>query len=146
MIPGFVLRRDVAILKNVLPAKRVSPPIYISGSFNADKLDEYVVFVTPTALQLSIFSKIPHPDRLGDVIQSSTAESLALINILTKVSDSPMLLKATADKAKADRKDARQRSDLEQASRLMPERAQIDDVSLSGAIDELNNFALTSHA
>ncbi|KAG6878548.1 hypothetical protein C0993_004447 [Termitomyces sp. T159_Od127] len=114
--------------------------------FNVEKLDEYVVFVTPTALQLSIFSKILHPDRLDDLIQSSTAESLALINILTKVSNSPILLKATADKAKADRKDTRQRSDLEEASRLIPEHAQIDDVTLSGTINEFNNFALTSLA
>ncbi|KAG6891751.1 hypothetical protein C0992_006172 [Termitomyces sp. T32_za158] len=123
---SFVLRRDSTILKNVLPPKH-----------------EYVVFVTPTALQLSIFSKILHPDRLDDLIQSSTAESLALINILTKVSNSPILLKATADKAKADCKDTLRRSGLEEASRLIPEHAQIDDVTLSGAISEIDNFALT---
>lgn len=99
-------------------------------------LDEYVVFVTPTALQLSIFTKILHPDKLDDLAQSSTAESLALINMLTKVSNSPILLKATADKAKA--KDGSsiktiQKVGVDEALRLLPERAQIDDVSLSGA-------------
>lgn len=114
------------------------------GSFNARELDEYVVFVTPTTIQLSIFMKILHPDRLDDLIQSSTAESLALINILTKVSNSPILLRATADKAKANCKDTLQKSGLEEASRLIPERAQIDDVTLSGMTREIDNFALTN--
>ncbi|KAH0589308.1 hypothetical protein H2248_005070 [Termitomyces sp. 'cryptogamus'] len=114
---SFVLRRDATILKNVLPPKH-----------------EYVVFVTPTALQLSIFSKILHPDRLDDLVQGSTAESLALINVLTKVSNSPILLKATTDKAKANSNDTLQRSGIEDASRLIPEHAQIDDVTLSGKL------------
>ncbi|KAG6862305.1 hypothetical protein C0995_016003 [Termitomyces sp. Mi166 len=83
---------------------------------------------------------------LDDLIQSSTAESLALINVLTKVSNSPILLKATADKAKADSKDTLQRSGVKEATRLIPEHAQIDDVTLSGMICEINSFALTNLA
>jgi DNA repair and recombination protein RAD54B len=97
--------------------------------------DEYIVFVTPTSLQLSIFSRILHPDKLDDLAQSSTAESLALINMLTKVSNSPILLKATADKAKVgtnDRCSTLQKASLDDALKLLPERVQVDDVSLSG--------------
>ncbi len=64
--------------------------------------DEYVVFITPTDLQVSIFSKLLQPDKLEDLVQGSTAESLALMNLLTKVSNSPILLKATADKEGAN--------------------------------------------
>jgi hypothetical protein len=98
-------------------------------------IDEYIVFVTPTSLQLSIFSKILHPDKLGDLAQSSIAESLALINILTKVSNSPILLKTTADKAKLGAKDhgrTLQKINLDDILKMLPERAQVDDVSLSG--------------
>ncbi|RDB25350.1 DNA repair and recombination protein RAD54B [Hypsizygus marmoreus] len=117
---SFVLRRDASILKNILPPKH-----------------EYVVFVTPTSLQLSIFSKILHPDKLDDLVQSSTAESLALINILTKVSNSPILLKATADKAKDKSANTIQRAGVDDALKLLPDRAQIDDVSLSGKLRAL---------
>jgi DNA repair and recombination protein RAD54B len=93
------------------------------------------VFVTPTSLQLAMFSKILHPDKLDDLAQSSAAESLALINTLTKVSNSPILLKATADKAKVgsnDHGNTLQLACLHDALKLLPERVQIDDVSLSG--------------
>ena len=100
--------------------------------------DEYVVFVTPTALQLSIFSKILNPDRLDNIIEHSTAESLALINILTKISNSPILLKAVADKEKAkigQGQDNRERTTVvEEAVKLLPERAQVEDLSLSGEV------------
>jgi DNA repair and recombination protein RAD54B len=95
-----------------------------------------VVFVTPTSLQLSIFAKILHPDKLDYVIQGSTAESLALINLLTKISNSPILLKATADKANrisAD-SDSIKRRGVDDALKLLPEKAQIEDMSLSGNV------------
>ncbi|KAG5646280.1 hypothetical protein DXG03_003876 [Asterophora parasitica] len=106
--------------------------IILSGTPIQNDLNEYVVFVTPTALQLSIFSKILHPDKLDDLVQSSTAESLALISMLTKVSNSPILLKATVDKAKVSSGNALQRASVEEALHLIPERAQIEDVNLSG--------------
>ena len=68
-------------------------------------------------------------------MQSSTAESLALINTLTKISNSPILLKATADKAKANTGgDAIKRAGMEDALKLLPQKAQIEDFSLSGTI------------
>lgn len=97
--------------------------------------DEYVVFVTPTTLQLSMFSKILQPDRLIDLVQSSTAESLALINILTKISNSPILLKAAADKAKIKTTgDAPYilRTGVDEALGLLPDTTHFGDFSLSG--------------
>ncbi|KAI0266687.1 P-loop containing nucleoside triphosphate hydrolase protein [Gloeopeniophorella convolvens] len=124
---SFVLRRDASILKNYLPPKY-----------------EYVVFVTPTALQVSIFSKILNPDRLDNIIQHSTAESLALINMLTKISNSPILLKAVVDKAKAKRNQGEDNvaktTVVEEAVKLLPERAQVEDVSLSGKLAALANL------
>ena len=95
-----------------------------------------MVFVTPTALQLTIFAKILNADKLDNLMQSSTAESLALINMLTKISNSPILLKATADKAKklGDEADSTiKRAGVEDALKLLPERVQVEDMSLSGA-------------
>ncbi|KAJ7078907.1 SNF2 family N-terminal domain-containing protein [Mycena belliarum] len=123
---SFVLRRDATLLQNYLPPKH-----------------EYVVFVTPTRLQLSIFSKILNPDKLDDLARSSTAESLALINMLTKISNSPILLRATADKAKAAGTDVRntiQRAGVDDALSLLPENAQIDDMSLSGKLTALSKL------
>ena len=93
------------------------------------------MFVTPTSLQLSIFSKILNPEKLENLIQSSTAESLALINLLTKISNSPILLKAAADKAKTqggESSNAINRIGVEEAVKLMPAKAQIEDISFSG--------------
>ena len=75
-----------------------------------------------------------NPDKLDNIIHDSTAESLALINMLTKVSNSPILLQAVADKANHgdnDVKKAKTRA-VEEAVKLLPERAQVEDVSLSG--------------
>ncbi|KAJ7928623.1 SNF2 family N-terminal domain-containing protein [Mycena leptocephala] len=122
---SFVLRRDATLLQNYLPPKH-----------------EYVVFVTPTRLQLAIFSKILNPDKLDDLAQSSTAESLALINMLTKVSNSPILLKATADKEKAAGVDRNtiKRAGVDDALKLLPENAQIEDMSLSGKLTALSKL------
>lgn len=92
-----------------------------------------MVFVTPTALQLSIFFKILHPDRLDDLVKTSTAESLALINTLIKISNSPILLKATLDKNKSvDSNLSVQRAAIYEAVKMIPEKVKIDDMSLSG--------------
>jgi DNA repair and recombination protein RAD54B len=81
-----------------------------------------------------MFSKILHPAHLDDVIQSSTAESLALISILTKISNSPILLKAAADNAKGKNKATAsiQRKGVCEALQHLPERTHIADVKLSG--------------
>ena len=92
--------------------------------------------MTPTALQLSIFSKILNPDKLDNIIQDSTAESLALINMLTKISNSPILLKAVADKAKSKVNhggdNVAKTTVVQEAVKLLPEGARVEDMSLSG--------------
>jgi DNA repair and recombination protein RAD54B len=95
---------------------------------------EYVVFITPTRLQLSIFAKILNPDKLDSLVQGSTAESLALINLLTKISNSPILLKAVSDKAKIDGAGGLRSAGVEEALKLLPEHAEIEDFSLSGIV------------
>jgi DNA repair and recombination protein RAD54B len=65
-------------------------------------------------------------------MQSSTAESLALINLLTKISNSPILLKATADKVQCNGGENIMRAGLDEALNLIPGKAKIEDISLSG--------------
>ncbi|CCM04370.1 uncharacterized protein FIBRA_06543 [Fibroporia radiculosa] len=128
---SFVLRRDATILKKYLPPKH-----------------EYVVFVTPTKVQLSIFNKILTADRLDNLVRNSTAESLALINMLTKISNSPILLKATLDQAKnrADQGgDVIKKNAIEEALKLLPERARVDDVTLSGKLTALAHLLRALH-
>lgn len=98
-------------------------------------IDEYIIFITPTPLQLEIFHKILSPDRVDDLIeQSTTAESLALIGILTKISNSPILLRATAESAKEKERSMFHKRNFTEAANLVPEKAQIDDMSLSGML------------
>ncbi|KAF8920583.1 SNF2 family N-terminal domain-containing protein [Mucidula mucida] len=121
---SFVLRREATILGNYLPPKH-----------------EYVVFITPTSVQLSIFAKILHPDKLEDLVKGSTADSLALINLLTKISNSPILLKATADKAKTDGKSENlKNTSIREALSLIPDGARIEDMSLSGKLTVLSRL------
>ncbi|KAL0956101.1 hypothetical protein HGRIS_002269 [Hohenbuehelia grisea] len=126
---SFVLRREATLLKNYLPPKH-----------------EYVVFITPTKLQLSIFQKVLNPEKLDSLIEGSTADSLALINILTKISSSPILLKASADKARdklgANNNSLRKSGALD-ALKLLPERAEIEDMTLSGKLTALSNMLKT---
>ncbi|KAI9001004.1 SNF2 family N-terminal domain-containing protein [Trametes punicea] len=128
---SFVLRREASMLKKYLPPKH-----------------EYVVFVTPTKLQLSIFEKLLSHDKLDSLVRNSTAESLALINMLTKISNSPILLKATADQARLkaqEGSDVVKRNAIEEALKLLPERTQVEDVSLSGKLIALATLLRALH-
>jgi DNA repair and recombination protein RAD54B len=91
---------------------------------------EYVVFITPTALQLAMFDKMLRADRLDEIEGGTTAESLALIGHLTKLSSSPILLKAVVDSAR--QKTSPHGRAMEEAAALLPVGAQAEDVSLSG--------------
>ena len=93
--------------------------------------DEYVVFVTPSELQKQMFMKVLHPDKLSSLIRGSMARSLAMINTLTKLSTTPMLLKAIMQKrtdvTEEDTSDA-----VVDAVSLLPAGARVEDISLSG--------------
>ncbi|KAI0700892.1 P-loop containing nucleoside triphosphate hydrolase protein [Cytidiella melzeri] len=121
----FVLRREATILKKFLPPKH-----------------EYVVFIAPTKLQRDIFHKILTADKLDSLVRNSTAESLALIGMLTKISNSPILLKAAADLAKERGSDKSivKSSVVSDAVQYLPSKAQLDDVSLSGKLAALANL------
>ncbi len=91
------------------------------------------MFVTPTQLQLIMFYKILQPAHLEDLIQSSTAESLALINMLTKISNSPILLKATVDNAKGKdlanhKSNSFHKKAVQEALQHLPEGAEVADM------------------
>ncbi|KIK68828.1 hypothetical protein GYMLUDRAFT_153158 [Collybiopsis luxurians FD-317 M1] len=140
---SFVLRREATILGNYLPPKRESP--YLStGKIigNNHGIDEYVVFVTPTALQLSIFAKVLDPNQVDDLVEtSSTAESLAMISTLTKISSSPILLKAAVDKDRVQNGDCGQRrANVQEALKLLPSNSQIEDLTLSGKMIALSKL------
>jgi len=130
---SFVLRRDASLLKDYLPPKRSCSQCLIVPPQSSSVIDEYVVFVTPTPLQLEIFHKILNPDGVDDLIeQNTTAESLALIGILTKISNSPILLKATAESVEKKERSMFHKRNFTEAANLVPKEAQIDDMNLSG--------------
>lgn len=129
---SFVLRREANILGNYLPPKRglsCSGLLTSADSFS----DEYTVFVTPTALQLSIFSQLLHPQNLDDLVSKSTAESLAMITLLTKVCNSPILLKKIIEKGVTDGGgETAKMANVLEAVKLLPSDARLQDPSLSG--------------
>jgi DNA repair and recombination protein RAD54B len=81
---------------------------------------------------LTIFSAILNPDKLDWLVDAPTADSLALINILTTVSNGPVWLKAQADKARATNPDAIRRPGIDDALSLLPKDPRVEDFSMSG--------------
>ncbi|KAG8905609.1 helicase, partial [Tulasnella sp. 417] len=116
---SFMLRRTADILSNYLPPKH-----------------EYVVFVKPTALQLSIFDAILKPEVVDDVVHGSMAKSLALIQLLTKVCNSPYLLK----KLEGSAAQASPPPNVKAALSLLPPSAGPEDFSLSGKLTFLGKL------
>lgn len=100
------------------------------------KTDEYVIFITPTDLQLAIFQRLLQPNQVDDIVQGSSADSLALIQLLTKVSNSPILLKATADASSA----TNSKFGVESVAKLLPEKIRIEDMTLSGTFNEFGKM------
>ena len=87
-----------------------------------------------------MFSAILNTDKLDKLMHGSTAESLALITMLTKISNSPILLKAAADQNKIKIQsgvEVIKGAGMDEALNLLPERVQIDDFSLSGTLISL---------
>ncbi|EIW72633.1 hypothetical protein TREMEDRAFT_36825 [Tremella mesenterica DSM 1558] len=73
----FVLRRTADVLSNYLPPRH-----------------DYVIFVAPATLQLEVFSRLLNPSLLGNFLRAGSGMmSLALIDSLRKVSNSPSLLR-----------------------------------------------------
>ncbi|KAG9018091.1 helicase [Tulasnella sp. 427] len=116
---SFMLRRTADLLNNYLPPKI-----------------EYVVFIKPTQLQLSIFDAILKPEVVDDVVHGNMAKSLALIQLLTKVCNSPYLLK----KLEGSATQANPPPNVKTALSLLPTSAAPEDFSLSGKLTFLGNL------
>lgn len=127
-----MLRREANLLKKYLPPKCESPVRGSSEDLYQIK-DEYVVFITPTRVQTKILLKILNKDILDPLIKNNMTDSLAMMGLLQKICNSPILLKATADKNKGKEKnqDANASAILD-ALAYLPARPQVEDVSLSG--------------
>ncbi|KZV80511.1 hypothetical protein EXIGLDRAFT_845467 [Exidia glandulosa HHB12029] len=112
---SFVIRRDASILTNYLPPKY-----------------EYTVFVTPTELQLRMFKKLVVERHINRVTHGHTANALAMIRTLTKLSTSPMLLKRKDDAGADD--------PVTEAIALIPEKTAIDDMTISGKLSVVSRI------
>lgn len=121
---SFVIRRDASILTNYLPPKRTNSAVAAPLHISQFQLDEYTVFVTPTELQLQMFSKLLLERHINRVTHGHTANALAMIRTLTRLSTSPMLLQRKDDAVADD--------PVGEALALVPEKTAIDDVSISG--------------
>lgn len=94
----------------------------------------FVIFSHLPKRALKIYARVLNPEKMDSMLHSSsTAESLALIGILTKISNSPILLKAKAQADAAKRNgDVSGGVGVQEALALLPSNARITDVSLSG--------------
>lgn len=93
---------------------------------------EYVVFITPTRVQTKILMKILAKDNLDPLIKNNMTDSLAMMGLLQKICNSPILLKATVDKNKGKEKQDGYMGAISDALAYLPPRPQVEDVSLSG--------------
>ncbi|KAF9653003.1 hypothetical protein BDM02DRAFT_3266009 [Thelephora ganbajun] len=123
---SFVLRREANLLKKYLPPKY-----------------EYVVFITPTRVQIKILMKILTKDNLDPLIKNSMTDSLALMGLLQKICNSPILLKATVDKNKGKGNQDANAGAVLDALVYLPARPQVEDVSLSGKLTALASLLNT---
>lgn len=86
-----------------------------------------------------MFTKILQTDVLNSLLGGSTARSLAMITMLTKLCNSPILLKASLEKrnqlvTKTASEEGCEGSAYEAALRLLPQNSQLHDVGLSGML------------
>lgn len=91
-----------------------------------------MVFITPTRVQTKILMKILAKDNLDPLIKSNMTDSLAMMGLLQKICNSPILLKATADKNKGRENQNTTTGAILDALKYLPPRPQVEDVSLSG--------------
>ncbi|WRT64040.1 uncharacterized protein IL334_000967 [Kwoniella shivajii] len=108
----FVLRRDTGVMENFLPPKH-----------------EYVLFIAPSLLQLSVLARLLNPSIVGGLLRGFGAQSLAMIDMMRKISNSPMLLRKKDDDGIAA--DAIGTA-LSEAKSAIPLDVNINDVNTSG--------------
>lgn len=92
--------------------------------------------MTPSILQRSMFLEILKPDTLSSILRGSMARSLAMIQLLTKLSTSPVLLMKGRQKTKMDDDDRSRegQESVQEALKLLPDDASPENVELSGKI------------
>ena len=76
--------------------------------------------------------KILSKDNLDPLIKNSMTDSLAMMGLLQKICNSPILLKATMDKNKGKETQDAYVGAIKDALTYLPKRPQVEDVSLSG--------------
>jgi DNA repair and recombination protein RAD54B len=91
-----------------------------------------VVFITPTRVQTKILKKILAKDNLDPLIKNNMTDSLAMMGLLQKICNSPILLKATTDRNKGKENQSASSDAILDALVFLPARPQVEDVSLSG--------------
>lgn len=83
---------------------------------------------------MKIFANVLHPDQLDSIIQGSTARSLALINQLTKISNSPELLRKKVVKEEARGDETSEEGVRSTLQDLIPNDLDPGDIALSGRL------------
>lgn len=90
------------------------------------------MFITPTRVQTKILTKILNKDTLDPLIKNNMTDSLAMMGLLQKICNSPILLKATVDRNKGRENQGANANAVLDALAYLPARPQVEDVSLSG--------------
>lgn len=91
-----------------------------------------MVFITPSRVQTKILMKILTKDNVDPMIKNNMSDSLAMMSLLQKICNSPILLKATVDKNKGKENQGANAGAILDALAYLPARPQVEDVSLSG--------------
>ncbi|OCF41407.1 hypothetical protein I317_04798 [Kwoniella heveanensis CBS 569] len=116
----FVLRREANVMQNFLPPK-----------------NEYVVFVAPSQLQLSVLESLLNPSIVSGFIRGYGAQSLALIDLMRKISNSPMLLKKKDEDGIASEDLG---TAISAAKSAIPLETNVNDVNTSGKMVVLDKM------
>nr|XP_018267086.1 uncharacterized protein I303_01069 [Kwoniella dejecticola CBS 10117]OBR89244.1 hypothetical protein I303_01069 [Kwoniella dejecticola CBS 10117] len=116
----FVLRRTADVMENFLPPKH-----------------EYVLFVAPSMLQLSVFTKLLNPSITAGFMGGRGQQSLGLIDMMRKISNSPMLLRKKDDDGPAMDGLATAYSEAKSA---IPLDVNVNDVTTSGKMQLLDRM------
>ena len=93
-----------------------------------------------------MFKCILQPEMLTSLLRDSMARSLAMIQLLTKLSNSPVLFKAALEKQKVktnieDESLMHMNRPFEDALKLMPVGAELEDIQLSGMLSQMRYYS-----
>nr|XP_019049115.1 hypothetical protein I302_02896 [Kwoniella bestiolae CBS 10118]OCF28045.1 hypothetical protein I302_02896 [Kwoniella bestiolae CBS 10118] len=120
----FVLRRTADVMENFLPPKH-----------------EYVLFVAPSLLQLSVLARLLQPSIVGGLFRGGQ-QSLALIDMMRKISNSPMLLRKKDDEGISSEEIG---SALSEAKSAIPLDVNVNDTTTSGKMLVLDKMLHSIH-